>query len=308
MYVVYVCPSQRSLCTSNSPPLTDLFSRGYSSGPHPSTHKYDNGLYITQILLVLASSRLPWRPFTIIGYSLGGAIAADFASYFPHLIKALFLIAPGGLIRKEHITFKSKVQYSGFGGLLPEKLVQWLISRRLYTGPETARSMEPETIISPPPSTAPSGNDKTPGDGNNEDEDPKGGLRSTAIYRSSAHTLLPSRPESTVSAIVDWQIVHHAGFVPAFISSIRYAPIHEQGGRWRKIGEYMRQPGAGFTQVHLILGEEDGIIVAGEVIEDARRYLGEENVKVKVFEGTGHEVAFERVVEIGEIVGEVLGV
>lgn len=68
--------------------LFDLWGRGYSDSvdlPH------DSRLYSTEILLALTSSPLAWTPggFSLIGYSLGGGIAADFAASSPELVKSL---------------------------------------------------------------------------------------------------------------------------------------------------------------------------------------------------------------------------
>lgn len=65
--------------------LFDLWGRGYSDGvglPH------DDRLYTTQILLAITSSPLAWTPggFSIIGYSLGGGIVADYASFLPAMV------------------------------------------------------------------------------------------------------------------------------------------------------------------------------------------------------------------------------
>ncbi|KAF2109310.1 Alpha/Beta hydrolase protein [Lophiotrema nucula] len=260
--------------------LFDLFNRGYSSGPSPSTTNYDSALYTSQILTVLTSSHLPWasEPFILIGYSLGGAIAADFTSYFPHLIRGLVLIATGGLIRTNHISWKSRLLYST-SGLLPERFLERLVARRLWTGPETARSIEPEADTDP--------------ELKNE-EDRKGGLRSSAVYSSSHRVLLPGNPDSTVGEVVDWQLQHHQGFVPAFISSIRHAPIHNQHHRWRVIGERMRKREGFLKHVDFVLGARDPIIIADELQEDAKEVLGEEFVRVDVVEGSGHEVPIER--------------
>jgi pimeloyl-ACP methyl ester carboxylesterase len=64
----------------------------------------------------------------MIGYSLGGGIAASFTSYFPNLVESLVLIAPAGLMRSTRIHWTSKLLYGGF---LPRKLVEYLVWRRL---------------------------------------------------------------------------------------------------------------------------------------------------------------------------------
>ncbi|UPX13728.1 uncharacterized protein EKO05_0004227 [Ascochyta rabiei] len=266
--------------------LAYLFSRGYSSGPSPRTHRYDSSLYTSQIHICLLSSPVHWSTFTLIGYSLGGALAADFTSYFPHLIKSLVLIAPGGLIRRSHTTWKSRLLYST-SGLLPESWIEHLVAKRLYTGPEEARSIEPE------PNTV-------------DNAEMKRASRGDAVYASSHHALLPACPHSTVGAVVDWQIAHHEGFVPAFISSIRYAPVHGEHERWRALGRNIDDGVGELKKVHVVLGETDPIIVKEELMEDARECVGEDNVEFKIVHGAGHEVAVERADEILTVVGRAL--
>ena len=108
----------------------DLWGRGYSDTPHDLPQ--DTRLFSSAILLALASSDLCWTgpsPFTLVGYSLGGGIAANFTSFFPYLVSCLILIAPSGLVRKEHISKTSKLLYST--GLLPEFLIESLVKKRL---------------------------------------------------------------------------------------------------------------------------------------------------------------------------------
>jgi pimeloyl-ACP methyl ester carboxylesterase len=71
--------------------LFDLWGRGYSDSvdlPH------DSRLYSTEILLAITSSPLAWTPggFSLMGYSLGGGIAVDFAASFPGLVESLVSI------------------------------------------------------------------------------------------------------------------------------------------------------------------------------------------------------------------------
>jgi pimeloyl-ACP methyl ester carboxylesterase len=71
----------------------DLFGRGFSDSP--GVH-YNEGLYVTQLYFVV--SKLKWERCHLVGLSLGGGIAASFASQFPELIETLSLIAPAGLL------------------------------------------------------------------------------------------------------------------------------------------------------------------------------------------------------------------
>jgi hypothetical protein len=130
---------------------------------------------------------------------------------------------------------------------------------------------------------------------------------SSAVFVSSDQALLPGIPQSTVSAVVDWQVQNHKGFVPAFISSIRHAPVHGQHHRWAIIKQNIENGTGPLKEVWLVLGETDPIINKDELIDDATDVLGEENVSFRVVEGAGHEVAIERADEIVQVVGSVLG-
>jgi pimeloyl-ACP methyl ester carboxylesterase len=254
---------------------TDLFGRGYSDGPSPDTTDYDSNLFTSQILLALQSSPIHWSVFTIVGYSLGGALAADFTSYFPSLVRGLVLVAPGGLIRKNRISISSKMLYNS--SWMPEWMVRKFVASRLWTGQKVVES-NPDEVENAETTTVASEGDKT--------------------YVSSNQMLLPGNPHSTVSSVVDWQIQNHKGFVPAFISTIRHAPIHNQQERWAVIRENIENRAGPLKEVWLILGETDPVINADEVTEDARAVLGEENVRVKVLDGVGHEIAIERADDI----------
>ena len=166
-----------------------------------------------------------------------------------------------------------------------------LVARRLYTGPEeVARSVEPEADAV-----------------ENAETRKVGGKGRDPVYASSHHALLRGRPASTVGAVVDWQIERHEGFVPAFISSIRYAPVHGEHERWRVLGRNVSAGVGGLKKVYVVLGEVDPIIVKDELVEDATGCLGEGNVEFEVVEGAGHEVAIERADDIVRVVGRALG-
>lgn len=172
-------------------------------------------------------------------------------------------------------------------GILPESWIEKLVAKRLYTGPEIARSIEPE------PDTVENAERKV--------------SKTDAVYASSHHTLLPGNPHSTVGAVVDWQLEQHEGFVPAFISSIRYAPVHGEHVRWRLLGKNISKHVGKLKKVHIVLGETDPIIVKDEIIEDATGCLGETNVDFEIVKGAGHEVAIERADDIIRVVGKSLG-
>jgi len=296
--------------------LFDLFGRGWSDAP--TDLPYDNRLYTTQILLALASSPFAWtgrddgkgaRGFSIIGYSLGGCIAADFTSYFPELVEDLVLIAPAGLQRLSNTGWKSKLLYST--GLLPEWLLSRLVKQRLRTNP----------IVKMP---------SVRGNGAGGKAEPRQSLTKdeTTNVDAAINAELPEKgviPDSASQRNIEpegavaFQLSHHKGFIHAFMSSIRNAPIHDQQARWALIGARMdaqknnthifelgqvRRSGLRSGKVLIILGETDGIIIKDEVANDARAVLGEGNVEVKVVLGAGHEVAVSKAEEIVQSIWE----
>ncbi|KAK5113619.1 hypothetical protein LTR62_003246 [Meristemomyces frigidus] len=271
--------------------LFDLFGRGYSDTPDPTLYPQNIGLFTSQILLVLASSPLSWtgtagERFTVIGYSLGGGIAAGFTSFLPHMIESLVLIAPSGLLRHRHISRSSRWLY---GGLLPRWLVNYYVRKRIGGDPEP-RPRPPQKLQSS--STLPllpvqAIKSEMPTD-------------HPALAPDSSAPLFPDRPWISPASIVNWQLNSHPGFLPAFISSIQHAPIRDQHERWRimgrRQGKASRKTDKGQFgnslkegKVLVLLGRQDEVILAEEVGEDAREAFGEENVEVVVLEG-GHDV------------------
>jgi pimeloyl-ACP methyl ester carboxylesterase len=120
----------------------DLFGRGYSDSPDLP---HDSRLYTTQILLAITSSPISWTPggFNVIGYSLGGGIAVDFAVHFPDMVKGLVLLAPSGLIRNHHFGWRSRVLYSSW---VPEAVVLWIVG--MYNLDPEYHSPNLEAILS----------------------------------------------------------------------------------------------------------------------------------------------------------------
>jgi pimeloyl-ACP methyl ester carboxylesterase len=71
----------------------DLYNRGFSDsvkGPH------DTQLYLTQLDDLLADQGLT-ESLTLVGYSMGGIIATEFAATEPHRMQRLILLASGGI-------------------------------------------------------------------------------------------------------------------------------------------------------------------------------------------------------------------
>ncbi|KAK3393203.1 Alpha/Beta hydrolase protein [Podospora didyma] len=275
--------------------IFDFFGRGYSDAP--SDLPYDMRLYTSQILLVLASSNLSWtgdNKFHLIGYSLGGGIAVPFAKYFPHMVQSVVLIAGGGLIRQDHVSWRSRLLYST--GVFPEWMLRSLVRQRIMPARTTdmTESKMASEVVDVKPSTTHRNSDASGGDS----------------YDNAM--LLMRRPGHTVSSVMDWQVHQHQGFLTAFMSSIRHAPIYDQREDWLALGQLLSQrrgssdsqiigttklPGLRGGRVLLVLGSADPVIVKEELIHDATAVLGEDGFEA-VFLECGHEIVMTRGKEI----------
>ena len=272
--------------------LFDLFGRGYSDTPGDLPQ--DIRLFTTQMMLVLASSPLSWtgaEKFSLIGYSLGGGIAVSFTSYFPDLVDDLVLFCPAGLLRPYHISQASHLIYSE--GIIPESLLQTVVRRRLRTpmaqplkvpATETKKVDAKEIVAAEAPAVA-----------------------AAHLEPNSQAVLSKTRPHITIEKAVHFQLDSYAGFVHAFMSSIRYAPVRDQHPRWRILGGRLTRhnqslkPGQQRQKVLIVLGKHDPIIIEKELEEDATATLGLENVEFVSFEA-GHEVPVTRGEEVAKTV------
>jgi pimeloyl-ACP methyl ester carboxylesterase len=237
-------------------------------------------LFTSQILLVLATSALSWTGscsgrFSIVGYSLGGGIATAFTSHFPSLVSSLVTIAPSGLLRPHHIARSSRLIYSE--GIVPESVLDFFVRRRLRT---------------PLYPTKPKADDEKPSATDSVTAELPSPESSVPLPLSKSH------PDITIEEAVSWQVDHHDGFIPAFMSSIRHGPITEQHNDWRILGRRLtEQAAAGTTGTHnqglengkvlIITGKDDVIIKKDELVADATAAL-EGNVVFR-FIDAGHE-------------------
>lgn len=270
--------------------LFDLYGRGYSDTPDPSVYRQDINLFSSQILAVLASSELDWHAgFTMVGYSLGGGIAAAFTSHFPDLVESLVLVAPGGLLRHSRVSTSSKLLYSG---VLPDWLVHYWVGSKLRAGgakpnvPKMKKAArESNQVVDVTNAAA------------EELPDENG-----AHGQDSMSPIFEDRPKVSPATAVAWQVNAHQGFIPAFVSSVKYAPIHDGHERWRAIGERCEARkrnvsgewgedvrGLREGKVLVLLGLQDVVISPSETAEDATNALGKENIRVVKLQG-GHDL------------------
>lgn len=197
-------------------------------------------------------------------------------------------IAPSGILREHHIAWQSKILYST-EGILPESLIQWLVKRRMSEGP-----------ITPNKKHDPDATDAVKAEVGNAHSD---------LLKKANEPLFPHRPTVTIGGAVQWQIQQHTGFLPAFVSAIRHAPITAQHPYWRKIGERLTAQktkrddaqatnnGLWKSKVLMILGSTDTVIIKNEVEEDAVECLGKGNLETVVIEG-GHEIPMSEAKEV----------
>ena len=222
-----------------------------------------------QILIATASSTLSWTDaasgrFSIIGYSLGGAITMSFASHFPYLVNAIVLMAPGGLLRRMPDGYDSI--FFRYSWLTPISYLRKLVGNILglyYTGAASRLTRIDE--------------DLTTLDVSQE-------LQRTAIESPN------------VTAIVQWQFDNHQGFVHSFVNTVKHGPIMHQRSEWSNICEVIRgrvppEPTAMLaskinnSKILVLLGDADRIIVANELHEDLDELLGPEHVEFRTVSG-----------------------
>lgn len=226
-----------------------------------------------------------------MGYSLGGCLAVSFARYFPLRVQSLICIAGGGLIRPYHVGWQSRLLYSS--GLLPEGLVRWLVRRRIRP------SAKPLSQGASGAADIMAAESKT---GNGDASGGKG-FDGASISRH--------RPHVSVSSVVSWQIDHHDGFIPAFLSTIRSAPIYAPQEDWevlRSLLEARRQndresrpQGLEKGSILLVLGKNDPVVVPSETIEDAEAVLGKDGVEAVVL-NAGHELPITLSSEVSDCI------
>ncbi|KAL7798116.1 putative alpha/beta hydrolase family protein [Trichoderma ceciliae] len=238
--------------------LFDLFGRGFSDGVGDLPH--DERLYTTQILLVLASSPLAWTgndAFHLVGYSLGGGIAVHFATAFSHIVSSLVLLAPAGLINAKDFGVVSLFIFKS--GFVPERILAYLTRIRLQQPIAPARKLREvsPTAAAAEIAVAEAGTDAS-----------RNGTSSIPLEK---HVLM----------YVRWMVLHHSGFIPSFMSSIRYAPLTDQHDSWRRLARRK----AGSTVI--LLAEDDELIDLNDYEREAPPLVGgKDHVFWKVLPGT----------------------
>ncbi len=253
--------------------LFDLFGRGFSDGVGDVPH--DARLYVSQMLMALASSPLAWTgdgALDLVGYSLGGGIAVHFAAAFPRLVRRLVLLAPAGLIRAER--FGTAARFIFQSGLVPARLLAAITRRRLQqpiansnSNAAKKRAKKDGDLVAAAAAALEPRTDGTAAATNPveilaaEVDDPNDPANSAHHHH---HRPLNER----VMAYVRWMITHHHGFVPAFMGCIRAAPLTDQHDAYASLAG--RPP----RSVCVVLARDDELIDPDDYAADALPLLG----------------------------------
>ncbi|KAK6614035.1 alpha beta hydrolase family [Botrytis cinerea] len=264
--------------------LFDLFGRGYSDGVSDLPH--DERLYTTQILLVLTSSPLAWvgDGFHILGFSMGGGVAADFAVAFPGMGKMMRM------------------------WWFPDGLWAWILRRRV-SGAYDNMPNSPSPLPTSLQTSDPHVEDKQYKNQGQVDSE-----LATAVPASSHSTSSATRlsfddtpissllPHITVGQVMRWQTTQHRGYANA-------------SEKQEKKEHHKRE------KILIIVGEDDDVIVAKELREDLNMVVGERfgsrddeaeafdrRIAWKVIENAGHEFPLTRGEEVAGLIGKFLGI
>jgi pimeloyl-ACP methyl ester carboxylesterase len=114
----------------------DLYGRGYSDRPDGP---YDEALFLMQVEAAAAYYSRD-RPVHLIGYSMGGSIAARFAARYPDRVETVGLIAPAGLACGA--TMASPMTWPVLGDWAFRVLGPWILES--YSGADWAQAKDPE--------------------------------------------------------------------------------------------------------------------------------------------------------------------
>eukprot|EP00466_Bigelowiella_natans_P010558 jgi/Bigna1/87848/estExt_fgenesh1_pg.C_250018 len=123
------------LTKTNTVLAFDLYGVGFSDGTSENMDMERIVSHLAQLLLKLSvrTKGLTVRPFTLVGYSMGGAAATGFALEFDSLIKNLILMAPAGV--KVPIPVEGElIKIPIIGDLLFQAMAPFIIKNQLPRG------------------------------------------------------------------------------------------------------------------------------------------------------------------------------
>lgn len=225
--------------------------------------------------MAMTSSPVSWTgqaALRVIGYSMGGGIATHLAAAFPQLVSSLVLIAPAGLIRPSNFGLS---RYLLRSPLLPERILAALVRRRLQHPIASKKAIE---------AAAAAEEESKAGQQQHHEGIMDIGVAETADPNPDDDVGFSIKLRNSLLGFVRWMVIHHEGFVSAFMSSVRFAPLADQEESWRAIA---RRP-SGTTA--LIFGRHDEVIHLDQYTEDALPLVGgPDHVRWRVLPGA-HDI------------------
>lgn len=111
----------------------DLLGRGYSDRP---TGLQNKGFFLRQLNDLLEHLEID-KPFYLMGYSMGGAIAAGFAAAHPARVERIVLLAPAGMILNQ----TAALRFVRERGLLGAWAMLTLFPRQMRKGIRAERDL-----------------------------------------------------------------------------------------------------------------------------------------------------------------------
>ena len=93
-----------------------------------------------------------------------------------------------------------------------------------------------------------------------------------------------------VDGIMRWQGRVHSGYLRAFVSSFRNAPIFDAVEDWSRLGEYLRGGMIGSKKKMLAVYGADDELTPATLLDRMKDVVGEDCVEGIVVEGVGHEL------------------
>ena len=143
------------------------------------------------------------------------------------MVASLVLLAPAGLIRPANFGRLSRFVFQT--GIVPERLLAALTRRRLQkpiaSSTKRGKAGAVKKSVSAPGSVEP----HTPGTPIEEIVDIAVAEAADPAAEDADHEM-PSELQRRVWRYVKWMVKHHEGFIPSFMSTVRYAMYKEKRG------------------------------------------------------------------------------
>jgi pimeloyl-ACP methyl ester carboxylesterase len=117
-------------------------NRGFGSSDKPA-HGYSNADYVALLVAFMDSLQLP--DAVLIGHSMGGAIAAEFAIAYPKRVRGLVLVDAAGLGVREPFLLRM-AGWPGIGRLVSGLRTRWITGRILKSTYADPRKVQPQDV------------------------------------------------------------------------------------------------------------------------------------------------------------------